>query len=130
MLNVKELQSRYVYEKSRIERLEGTTVESINKPRISIGDTVEICNKYTRFSTWREVKAVKDTIKGSRNIANYDRDKFGIVFAIDTGTYGGRLFDKIHFTTDSGKDTWCKADYLTVHHEQRRVVAHSRQRKW
>ena len=100
------------------------------RQRIQVGDTIEILNTYCRFSQWVQVKKLKNAVSNKRKIANYVNDKFGIVTRIVHDTPQGKALDKVFFITDSGKETWRKADNVVVHNDQRGVIVHSQQLDW
>ena len=103
-----------------------------NKIRIDarIGDTIEITNLYTAFSLRKQTRNATDTTNIHRDITNYDRDKFGIVSQVSRGKHQGEIIDKVHFITDSGKETWRGSNNVIVHHGQRGIISHSKQHKW
>ena len=130
LIEARNLSDKYLHRRNSQRSRVTKSVTAKTGQTIAIGDTVEICNSYTKFSTWPKVKAEKNSIKGTRNLHKYDEDRFGVVFDFEKGIYAGKQFNKIHFTTDSGKDTWRKAEYLVVHDDERGKFVHSRQYNW
>ena len=130
LIEVEDQLSRYTKEKERIRRVNKSHSTNNECKETRVGDVIEILNTYTRFSTWTKIKSIENTVKLRRKLPNYNKDKFGVVTNVETGTYAGQQFNKVHFITDSGKETWRKQEYVKVHHGERGVVAHSRQRGW
>ena len=97
---------------------------------VRIGDTVEITNSYSKFSGWKEVRGINNSINKGRSIRGYDRDKYGIVTKIEKGIHQGEVFDKVFFITDSGKDTWRRSSNIIVINEQRGYLCHTVQQRW
>ena len=128
-----ESKQREHFDKRRetLKNLKGTLSKDERGPFISVGDTIEIVNAYTRFSTWERVKSVPNLIKAKRVIGgrSCEADKFGVVYKVQEATHSGKIITKAFFTTDSGKDTWRKVDNVKVHHEQRGIRCHERQRQ-
>ena len=95
---------------------------------IRIGDTIEIANKHTNFSEWHSVKSIHNSRRGAtRNIVDYDLDKFGVLYDIQPFDNGVSVGTKVLFTTDSGKDTWRSSKKIIIHHGERGVYIHDRQ---
>ena len=116
LLDVKDQRDKCIEERENAKGLSRLSSGNIDFEVLKPRDVVEIKNLYTKFSTWHKVKAIENSIKRNRNVRNYHKDKFGVVIATEKSTYAGRPFTKVHFITDSGKETWRKREYLKMHH--------------
>ena len=89
LINVKDQLSRYTKEKERIQRINKSHSASNECKETRIGDVIEILNPYKRFSTWIKIKSIENSIKQRRKLPNYNKEKFGVVTNVETGTYAG-----------------------------------------
>lgn len=87
----------------------GRIIARLYRKTIYIGDSMQIVNKYTRFSekSWAHKIRTKVRIRElSGLIDDYHKDRFGTIRYFERTKHRGHKVDKVYFDTDSGYRTW------------------------
>ena len=115
-LRIRQLKTK----RSDAKFVELPPVTDCNGANIKIRALVKIVNTYTCFSTKHPKPrgSRKPLIRGG-NVEGYDSDKFGTVEYVQRTGHCRERFDKVHFITDSGFQTWRAASNLSVYNGER-----------
>jgi len=78
----------------------------LNGTMVNIGDTIEIKNGYTNFSTnLPKSKRIRRVLERGSLVAGYYTDQFGEVTRLERTRHRRKNIDKVHFIIDSGFET-------------------------
>ena len=109
-------------EERKVRGLEADEILDHIRRDIDIGDTVSIIGRYTKFNS----KYPSQT-SGVRDIDGYNKHKFGVVYQISLVNSQGKEQTRVHFTTDSGVDTYRDPRRLRIHYGERGKYLHHQQ---
>ena len=109
-------------EERKIHGLEVNEILDHIKRDIDIGDTVSIIGRYTKFKSKHSSQT-----SGVREIDGYNKHKFGVVYLISLVNCQGNDQTRVHFTTDSGIDTYRDPKRLRIHYGERGTYLHHKQ---
>ena len=109
-------------EESKVRLLEHNEIFEHIKRDIGIGDTVSIIGRYTKLNS-----KYSSLTSGVREIDGYDKHKFGVVYLISLINSQGKDQIRVHFTTDSGVDTYRDPRRLRIHYGERGKYLHHQQ---
>ena len=91
-----------------------------DRTAMEIGDTVEIKNQYTSFSSkFPMSRQSKIALERGAYVESYDVDKFDTVAYHQRAGHRWSFINKAHFVTDSGFDTWRISTNLSKYNGER-----------
>lgn len=90
---------------------------------VKVGDTIEIKNGYTNFSTrFPKSRQLREPVERGSFVVGYHPDKFSKVTRLKRTERRGKQIYKVHFVTDSGFETWRIARNLSVYDGERGCI--------